>query len=328
MIVQIPDWSPPPGDDREAYLTVVFRTAADEPWAPAGHEVGWGQLAIRPAAARQRAETAAPVAPVSLDGDGRLIHPLIARPPELSLWRAPTDNDRIGGWAARWIAEGLDRPARRLLKIDRQGGMTVVRAEVALAGGHSVAHDQTFRALSDGGIEVGERVVVPDGLTDIARVGIVLETVPGLESATWFGRGPHESYPDRRRGARVGRWQSSVTDLATPYVKPQENGGRADVRWLELAEPGGQAAGRGLHLTFDRPLQVSATHHRGADLASAGHDIDLVARPETVVHIDAAHRGLGTASCGPDTLPEYLVGPGTYEWTWTIGPAAGAPEAR
>ncbi len=71
-------------------------------------------------------------------------------------------------------------------------------------------------------------------------------------------------------------------------------------------------------MTFDRPLQVSATHHRDADLAAAGHDIDLVARPETIVHVDAAHRGLGTASCGPDTLPEYVVGPGTYEWTWTL----------
>jgi beta-galactosidase len=159
---------------------------------------------------------------------------------------------------------------------------------------------------------------VPDGLTDIARVGIVFETVTGLEDATWFGRGPHESYPDRRRGARVGRWQSRVADLAVPYVSPQENGGRADVRWLELADLSERDGARILRLTFDRPLQVSATHHRDADLAAAGHDIDLVARPETIVHIDAAHRGLGTASCGPDTLPEYLVGPGTYEWTWTL----------
>jgi beta-galactosidase len=322
--VRIPDWTLPPDDGREAFLTVVFATATDEPWAPAGHEVGWGQLAIRAATPRPRAEAAAAVAPVHLDDDGRLVHPLLARAPELTLWRAPTDNDRIGGWATRWIAEGLDRPERRLIAIDRQGGETTVRAVVALAGGWSVAHDQTLRALADGSIEIGERVVVPDGLTDIARVGIVLETIPGLEDAMWFGRGPHESYPDRRRGARVGRWQSSVTDLATPYVKPQENGGRADVRWLELAEPGADGAGHGLRLTFDRPLQVSATHHRAADLAAVGHDIDLVSRPETIVHIDAAHRGLGTASCGPDTLPEYLVGPGTYEWTWTIGPAPAA----
>jgi beta-galactosidase len=108
-----------------------------------------------------------------------------------------------------------------------------------------------------------------------------------------------------------------VTDLAVPYIRPQENGGRADVRWLEV----GHEDGRRLRLAFDRPLQVSATHHRAGDLAAASHDVDLVARPETIVHVDAAHRGLGTASCGPDTLPGYLVGPGTYTWAWSIVPS-------
>ena len=131
---------------------------------------------------------------------------------------------------------------------------------------------------------------------------------------TWFGRGPHEAYPDRKRGAAVARWESTVDELYVPYVRPQENGGRADVRWVELADE----RGRGLRLTMDAPRQVSASHFRAADLASATHDVDLRPRPETIVHIDAAHRGLGTASCGPDTLPEYLVGPGTYRWSWTI----------
>jgi beta-galactosidase len=63
---------------------------------------------------------------------------------------------------------------------------------------------------------------------------------------------------------------------------------------------------------------VSATHLRGADLASATHDYQLEPRATTVVHLDVAHRGLGTASCGPDTLPAYLVGPGTYTWSWSL----------
>jgi beta-galactosidase len=73
---------------------------------------------------------------------------------------------------------------------------------------------------------------------------------------------------------------------------------------------------------MDAPRQVSATHFRASDLAAATHDVELTPRPETVVQLDAAHRGLGTASCGPDTLPEYLVGPGTYRWSWTLGPSA------
>jgi beta-galactosidase len=60
------------------------------------------------------------------------------------------------------------------------------------------------------------------------------------------------------------------------------------------------------------------TSYRAEDLDAAAHHGELVRRPGAVVHLDAAHRGLGTASCGPDTLPQYLVGPGTYRWAWTL----------
>jgi beta-galactosidase len=177
-------------------------------------------------------------------------------------------------------------------------------------------HEQRFAAFARGGVRVDETVTVPEALTDLARVGIVLEAVAGLEDLTWFGSGPHETYPDRRRGGRLGRWQSTVSDQYVPYVRPQENGGHADVRWLELRD----GMGRGLRIELDRPRQVSVTHHRATDLAAATHDVELSARPEAIVHLDAAHRGLGTASCGPDTLPEYLVGPGTYRWSWSMRP--------
>ena len=101
-----------------------------------------------------------------------------------------------------------------------------------------------------------------------------------------------------------------------PYIRPQENGGHADVRWLELRD----AAGAGLRIDLDTPRQVSVTHARAADLDAATHDIDLVPCPETIVHLDAAHRGLGTASCGPDTLPEYLLRPRhATRGRWTLG---------
>ena len=173
--------------------------------------------------------------------------------------------------------------------------------------------------MRDGGFVVEESIDLPATLSDVARVGTVLEVVAGLEQLEWFGRGPHETYPDRRRGARVGRWRSSVTEQYVPYVRPQENGGRADVRWLQLTE----ASGRGLRLALDQPRQVSVTHFRAMDLATATHDVELAPRAESVVHLDAAHRGLGTASCGPDTLPEYLIPPGPHRWTWSFIPLAG-----
>ena len=304
-----------PGDGRETLLTLVFRAAADEPWAPRGTEVGWGQVVL--AASTEPFEDgfadAGPTATAPIDDEGRIIHPLLAASPEVSLWRAPTDNDRIGGMAARWDAWGVDRLTRTVTSLERVGATATVRADLTTGAGHVIRHERTVRAVA-GGVVVDERVEIPPALSDVARVGVVLETVPGFEDATWSGRGPHESYPDRKRGARLGRWSASVTDLATPYIRPQENGGRADVRWLELAD----GSGRRLRLAFDRPLQVSATHYRAGDLASATHDVDLVAVPGTVVHLDVAHRGLGTASCGPDTLPGYLVGPGTYAWRWSL----------
>jgi beta-galactosidase len=186
--------------------------------------------------------------------------------------------------------------------------------EVTTGSGIVLRHERLITALEGGAIRVEEELTIPPELDDLPRIGTVLEVAAGLEDLEWFGRGPHETYPDRKRSGLIGRWWTTVADAATPYVRPQENGGRADVRWLSLSD----GRDRMLRIELDTPGQVSATHHQARDLADATHDVDLIRVPETIVHLDAAHRGLGTASCGPDTLPEYLVGPGTYRWAWTI----------
>ncbi len=312
--VELPGWTAPTGSD-EAWLTVRFRTAEALAWAPAGFEVAALQLPVTGVTPTLDNAAASPDAGgPDLDADGRLVHPLVAAPPALALWRAPTDNDRIGGMAAAWQAAGLDRLERRLVSVERDGAMAMVKSEVRTGSGVTVAHDVRYTALASGGVLVEETVVIPDELVDVARVGTVLEVVAGLEELEWFGTGPHETYPDRMRGGLVGRWRSTVADQYVPYIRPQENGGHAAVRWLRLCD----GATRGLRIGLGRPSQVSATHFRAADLASATHDVELTPRNETIVHLDAAHRGLGTASCGPDTLPEYLVGPATYRWTWSL----------
>jgi beta-galactosidase len=221
--------------------------------------------------------------------------------------------------ADRWAALGLSRPERRLRNVERDGQVATVLSEYRLLDGSVVGHAQRLRPLAGGGVAVEEVATIPAGLIDLPRVGTVLEVRPGPERLAWFGRGPHETYPDRRRGGRVGRWATSVDDAYVPYVRPQENGGRADVRWLELRDE----IGDGLRIDLDSPRQISVLHLDADQLAAATHDAEVVPRPEVVIHLDAAHRGLGTASCGPDTLPEYLVGPGTYRWSWVIRPVGG-----
>jgi beta-galactosidase len=319
--LRLADWKPPLPDGRVQSLLVHFLTAVEMPWAPQGFEVCWAQLPIAPGIPELTRPSARPLSAlpeggVVLDGDGLLVHEMLAASPHLCLWRAPTDNDRIVGLTAQWRDWGVAELGRGAVNIQREAGSIVVTSEERTAAGIVVGHVQTYRATADGGVLVQETIQIPEELADLARVGIVLETVPGFEQVEWFGRGPVETYPDRRRAGAVGRWHSTATEMYVPYVRPQENGGRNSVRWIELSD----GAGRGFRLAADRPCQVSATHYRAADLATALHDVELTPRPETIVHLDVAHRGLGTGSCGPDTLPGYLVIPGTYRWSWLIAP--------
>jgi beta-galactosidase len=313
--IAIPGWPIPAADGAERCITVRFRTAADESWAPAGFEVCVSQVGLDgPRASLAPAVTDGSA--VTLDADGLIVHRLLAAGPTLSLWRAPTDNDRIGPMAGRWEAWGLDRLERRLVGVDREGTTITVRSEYRGTGDVLVTLEQRIRPAEGGGFVVDERATIPVEIDDLARVGTVLETVAGFERVDWFANGPHETYPDRKRGGIVGRWSSTVREEYVPYVRPQENGGHADVRWVELRAEDGH----GFRIGLDEPRQVSALHFRASDLATATHDVELRPRAETVVYLDAAHRGLGTRSCGPDTLPQYLVHGGTYEWSWSMTP--------
>jgi len=292
----------------ERILTIRFLLAETTAWAPAGFELGWGQLVMEPAG-----DVSAPATTgdVELDAEGNLIHPAFAAAPALALWRAPTDNDRIGGMGDRWVGWGLPRLTRVLDGIERGEAETVVRATWRTATGIEVPHTVRLGRTAAGAFRVTETVEVPDVLEDLPRVGTLLTLGAGHEAYAWYGTGPHETYPDRARSGRVGRYGSTVAEQLTPYVRPQENGGHTGVAWLEIGP---------VRIGLDRPSQVSALHVTAQDLDAATHDDEVVARPETFVTIDAVHRGVGTASCGPDTLPQYLVPTGTHTWTWTLEP--------
>jgi beta-galactosidase len=178
--------------------------------------------------------------------------------------------------------------------------------------GFFIKQTQVVTPVADG-FAVKETIVIPKQLEDLARVGINFEIDGALENITWFGSGPHESYPDRKI-ARIHRWASTVAGQYVPYVRPQENGGRNAVRWFELTGNDG----KGLRFDLDKPLQVSAIPYRANDLADTTHNIDMTPSGNVVINIDAAHRGVGTASCGPDTIAKYLVGGGTYTFNWTV----------
>ena len=230
-----------------------------------------------------------------------LRHPAFAAPPALSLWRAPTDNDRIGGMAGRWATAGVDHLERRLVGVERGDASTVVRSVYTTAAGIEVPHEATYVPLPGGAVSVVESVEIPDDLDDLPRVGTVLELLPGHETLRWFGSGPHETYPDRKRGGLIGLWESSVDDQYVPYIRPQENGGHADVRWLEVAGRTGRPPASASSSTSparspSRTIAPRTSPPRPTTSTSSRS-------PETIVHIDAAHRGLVPPVAAPTRSP-------------------------
>jgi beta-galactosidase len=143
--------------------------------------------------------------------------------------------------------------------------------------------------------------VEPDGEwpEPIAKLAVVLPLPASLDRVTWFGRGPGEAYPDTGLATHVGRFESTVDELQTPYVKPQENGRRGDVRWATLTD----SSGRGLRV--DGGFGLTVRRWTDADLAAAKHRNELVPGDGLWLTIDAGHQGIGTGSCGPGVLPEY-----------------------
>jgi beta-galactosidase len=318
------------GPGQEAHLTVRFVTRRATAWAPAGHEVAWDQVAL-PWKASRRQPAAGPLEaePLVDASTGTLLdlqvgdRSLLAAPLELLLWRAPVDNDglKLRPLEARmplhrWRALGLDHLEQHCTGIDVRGDRVRSSHELRCAGG--ALHYRSDLRLDAGGVEGRFELEVPEAVADLPRIGHTFEVPPSLERVRWLGLGPHESYPDRRSSAVVGRFEAGADEL--PYLMPQSFGLRCGVRWWAVEEL--RRGGLGLLVVAGDPgeLACSATYHTEADLEAARDLTDLVHRPGIVVHVDVAHRGLGTASCGPDTLPRYRIPAGIHRWSWRLLP--------
>jgi beta-galactosidase len=294
----------------ERFINFSLVCVASTPWALPMSEVGWSQIALA-SQALAPAKKAKELGDV-VDEHGQIILPYGIVAPSVSLWRAPTDNDRIGHIAAKWERYGVREISRTDCVVRQTPTSIKVSNTWETSTGVSFKHTQTITPVV-GGFNVKESVTVPKAFDDLARVGTLFELDGSLNELVYFGTGAHETYPDRKIG-RIGRYVSTVAAQYIPYVRPQENGGHTAVRWFELVN----AQGNGLRFVMGKPAQVSVTPNRDAELADATHDVEVNPCGNTVVHIDTAHRGVGTASCGPDTLDKYLIKTGVHNWEWTV----------
>ncbi|MET7401209.1 glycoside hydrolase family 2 TIM barrel-domain containing protein [Dactylosporangium sp. NPDC005572] len=327
--VELPDLPKTAG---EAFLTVRAVLAEDTPWAPAGHEVAWAQFPVgAPVVSPRPSPAAAPVVedgsirigPATFDArDGRLVRlgALAVDGPALQVWRPLTDNDRGAHGEAlepRWRAAGLHRLTARVDEVCAGPAGLVVRTRVAAAASVAGLHVRyTWSGIGDDSVRLVVDVT-PDGPWDVPlpMLGLVLALPGSLTEVEWFGRGPGEAYPDTGLATRVGRFTASVARMQTPYVYPQENGRRAEVRWASVTE----RSGAGLRVAGSAPFGLTVRPWPAAALDAATHPTDLAPDGRTWLTLDAGHNGIGSASCGPGPLPRYLLpaAPARLELTLT-----------
>jgi beta-galactosidase len=316
---------PPSGQARgELLVTFRFLLRAGTDWAAAGHEVAWQQLPLPSAARARRRERAAARAPDVDEATGTLgeLGDVVLDGPRLQLWRAPTDNDglrllpeRRSGVLARWLELGLDRLEHRLERVSAGDSAVEVVHRVSGRGRWDDAvHRQRFRLLASGDVVVENEVRVAAELRDLPRVGIVLVLAPGLEQLEWLGPGPWETYADRRAAAVVARHRSTVGGEYVPYILPQEHGHHIDARRLSLCD----GDGVGVEVEGRPVIGFTASHFTADDLYRARHTSDLEPQPEVVLSLDHAQRGLGTASCGPDTSVRHRLTAPVYRFEYVL----------
>ena len=178
-------------------------------------------------------------------------------------------------------------------------------------------HTATFTVFGDGSIDVSNQVEPYGNLSFLPKLGVSLVLSKSLDSLTWLGRGPHESYVDRKRSADVGLYSGSVADQYERYVRPQENGNKTDIRWAALTDKNS----KGLLVVTDGTYSISAHRNTADDYDQARHIDKVVPREEVYLCIDAAHMGLGGASCGPRPLNKYILNAKSMRFRYSLRPA-------
>ena len=329
--------------DLRLNLSVRLREACA--WAPAGHEVAAEQFALHDAPMKAVTATAPRSGKIDVaEQNGRLTvsgrnfaivwdrataelvslryggREIFGRCDTLAAmrfqaFRAPTDNDRsFGNWLAKdWAAHGLATPSVTAQKLTWQrtadGCVAVCTVETYGYAEGSIAVESRYTLHGDGTIDLCQHCTPAGVLPELPCVGSVWRGDESLTSVSWYGRGPHDNYCDRRQASPVGLWEGAVAAQYTHYPRPQYSGNHEEVVELTLRD----ARGRGVRITtLGEPFAFAALPYSMQQLDRTDHDCDLV--PEGVVYLSlhAAMMGLGNSSCGPGVLKKYAVEHGEH----------------
>jgi beta-galactosidase len=339
--IPVKNFTPAPGV--EYFLELSFRLKQTTPWAKRGHEVAWDQFQLPDAAPALLAKAAShpplkfaeTAAGLRITGgnfelqfdpkQGALTSwrahgtELIESPLRPDFWRAPVDNDRGRNMAK---SQGIWRTAHQAASVTSQHWDAAARTVryVHSLPNVSARWETTYTISPAGTVSVAAKFVPSKlDLPKLPRLGMQMILPPGFDRIEWLGRGPHETYIDRK-DARVGRYTGTVREqFFSDYSEPGETGNKVDVRWVALTRKDGVgllATARGGDL-----LSVNALHHTTDDLQNAEHPYELPQRNFTVLNLDWKQQGVGgDDSWGAWPHDEFLIPCQEQSYEFTLQP--------
>jgi beta-galactosidase len=313
-------------------------------WAKSGHLVAFGQVALAkpPTFAMLKGSPSAPqfkqISPQvlaiisskaqwkfnivhgTLDSWNQSGQELIRTPAFLDFYRAQTDNDYPVHFGQTWTGYRLHQTkchVRSVSWTQNPDSLTIVVNTRVAPPVLEWSVDATFTyTFTDEFVSIKVKgVLCGDSVPDtFARIGLTLG-LNGVESVTWFGRGPGESYRDKKLSQKIGNYSLPIDELFTDYEFPQETANRTDTRWVAFNGKDGKQVLKA-YFADQEEASFTALHYTTMDLDESQHPYELYKKKkeETIVRLDWAHHGLGTGACGPATLPEYQLKSGDFEY--------------
>ncbi len=329
-------------DSGDSTVTFFYEAKEDGLFFPAGHPLGFDQIPLceerepLSAPAPGKVEIANTRRALVLTGPGFRYEfnkqtgtfqslcyenkPLLSRPMEWNVWRAPTDNDQY--IKMKWTEAGYDRHTVRVYSIaagNTQQGAAKVTCHLgigALAIKPFLDVKATWTVDAAGQISCALEAERDARFPFLPRFGLRMFLPKYFALVEYFGFGPYESYQDKRRASRLGIFQSTVEDQTEHYLMPQENGSHYGCRRASLSD--GDFA-----LTAASPdtFSMNASLYTQEELTEKAHDYELAPCGDTVFCLDYKMSGVGSNSCGPALLPQYQLNEEKISFTFSLAPS-------
>jgi beta-galactosidase len=341
-IISIRKFLPALKPGREYLADISFTLTEDLLWAEKGHEVAGNQFALTGLATSYSSPKTYPtiiseetdslhilkgngfqiafdktnggLSSYLLKGQEQILSPLSPH-----FTRPQTDNDRKGWKPKKKLKEWYEaQPVLKDLSIDQAPGVVKVRSKYSIIEGKANA-EVVYTVNGDGVIKVDYTLTASKNLPNLPKVGMQCGIQKSDTLINWYGRGLYENYIDRRYGFDAGIYSQSLSDFLEPYVYPQENGNRTDVRWMFLSN----SKNKGLLVIADSLLSMSAWPYTEKEIEEARHHHLLKESNCITLNIDLIQMGVGGNDSWSDVaqpLDKYQVAAGYYRYSFYLKP--------